>query len=66
MDVFLDDVLYIKEAQMEIGNIGKKHYYLEQNPLTKELSIVLDNWETGKRRTYTNKNVIRKIICMLV
>lgn len=51
---------------MEIGKKGNKHYYLKQNPLTKEISIVVDNWSNGKRRTYTNKAMMRKIFCMLV
>lgn len=51
---------------MEIGKKDRKHYYLEQNPLTKEIRIVVDDWSNGKRRTYTNKKMIRKIFCMLV
>lgn len=48
---------------MHIGVKNKRHYYLEQNPLTKEIYIVVDNWNNGKRRTYTNKEMIRKIFC---
>lgn len=51
---------------MEIGKKYDKHYYLEQNPLTKELKIIVDDWSNGKRKTYTNKAMIRKIFCMLV
>ena len=51
---------------MEIGRKGSKHYYLKQNPLTKEQRIVVDDWSNEKRRTYTNKAMIRKIFCMLV
>lgn len=51
---------------MEIGKKDDKHYYLEQNPLTKELKIIVDDWSNGKRKTYTNKAMIRKIFCMLV
>lgn len=51
---------------MEIGEKEKKHYYLEQNPLTKELYIIMDDWRNKKRRTYTDKNMIRKIFCMFV
>lgn len=51
---------------MEIGNKDGKHYYLEQNPLTKALYVTVDDWNTRKRRTYTNKNMIRKIFCMFV
>lgn len=51
---------------MEIGVKNNKHYYLEQNPLTKKLYIYVDDWSTRKRRTYTNKNMLQKIFCMLV
>lgn len=51
---------------MLIGNKDGKNYYLEQNPLTKELRIEVDALSTGKRRTYTNKKIIRKIFCMFV
>lgn len=51
---------------MEIGKKGSKHYYLEQNPLTKELKIIVDDWSNGKRRTYTNKAMMRKFFSMLV
>jgi hypothetical protein len=51
---------------MQIGVKSNKHYYLEQNPLTKEIQIIVDNWSNGKRRTYTNKAMIRKIFCMLM
>lgn len=51
---------------MEIGKKESKHYYLEQNPLTKEMQVVVDDWSNGKRRTYTNKAMIRKIFCMLI
>lgn len=50
---------------MEIGKKDNKHYYLKQNPLTKEISIVVDDWSNGKRRIYTNKAMMRKIFCML-
>lgn len=51
---------------MQIGTKNGKHYYLEQNPLTKEIYIEVHNWNNGKQRTYTSKNMIRKIFCMLV
>lgn len=51
---------------MQIGVKNNKHYYLEQNPLTKELRIVVDDWSKRKRRTYTNKAMIRKIFSMLI
>lgn len=51
---------------MQIGVKNDKHFYLEQNPLTKEICIVVDDWSNGKRRTYTNKTMMRKIFCMLV
>lgn len=51
---------------MEIGVKNNKHYYLEQNPLTKEIRIDVDDWSNGKHRTYTNKAMMRKIFCMLV
>lgn len=51
---------------MQIGVKDNKHYYLEQDPLTKELRIIVDDWSKRKRRTYTNKATIRKIFCMLV
>ncbi len=51
---------------MEIGVKDNKHYYLKQNPLTKELYIIVDNWGNRKRRIYKNKGMIRKIFCMLV
>lgn len=51
---------------MQIGAMGNKHYYLEQNPLTKEIYIEERNWSTRKIRTYTNKAVIRKFFCMLM
>lgn len=53
-------------GKMLIGNKDGKNYYLEQNPLTKELRIEVDALSTGKRRTYTNKKIIRKIFCMFV
>lgn len=51
---------------MQIGVKDNKHYYLEQNPLTKELKIIVDDWSNGKQRTYTNKAMMRKIFSMLV
>lgn len=51
---------------MQIGTKDGKNYYLEQNPLTKEIRIEVHNWRTRKRRTYTNKAMIRKIFCMLM
>lgn len=54
------------EVAMEIGKKGNKHYYLEQNLLTKEIRIIVDDWSNGKRRTYTNRAMMRKIFCMLV
>lgn len=51
---------------MLIGNRNGKNYYLEQNPLTKRLRIEVDTLSTGSRRTYTNKNIIRKILYMFV
>lgn len=51
---------------MQIGVIGDRHYYLKQNPLTKEICIEVHNWSTRKRRTYTNKSMMRKIFSMLV
>lgn len=51
---------------MQIGVKDNKYYYLEQNPLTKEIRIVVDDWSNGKRRTYTNKAMMRKIFCMFV
>lgn len=51
---------------MQIGVKNNKHYYLEQNPLTKEIRIVVNDWSNGKRRIYTNKAMMRKIFCMLV
>lgn len=51
---------------IQIGVRGDRHYYLEQNPLTKELRIEVHNWSTRKRRTYTNKAMMRKIFCMLI
>lgn len=54
------------EINMKIGVKNGKHYYLEQNPLIKELYVNVDNWNNGKRRTYTNKNMIQKIFCMFV
>lgn len=51
---------------MLIGYKDGKNYYLEQNPLTKELRIEIDTLSTGSQRTYTNKDMIRKIFCMFV
>lgn len=51
---------------MQIGVKNNKHYYLEQNPLTIEIRIVVNDWPNGKRRNYTNKAMMRKIFCMLV
>ncbi len=51
---------------MLLGSINKKNYYLEQNPMTKQFRIEVDNLNTGKRRTYTNSCVMRKIICMFI
>lgn len=51
---------------MLIGNKNGKNYYLEQNPLTKDLRIDVDTLSTGSRRIYTNKDMIRKIFCMFV
>lgn len=64
---FSDELyLFRQEETMEIGKKDNKHYYLEQNPLTKELKIIVDDWSDGKRRTYTNKEMMRKIFSMLV
>lgn len=51
---------------MPIGIKNGRHYHLEQNPLTKEIYINVYNCKNGKRRTYKNKSMIRKIFCMLV
>ncbi len=51
---------------MQIGVKGNRHYYLEQNPLTKEIFLEMHNWNNGKRRTYTNKEMIRRIFCMFM
>lgn len=51
---------------MEIGVKDNKHYYLEQDLLTKKIRIEVHDWSTRKKRTYTNKAMIRKIFCMLV
>lgn len=51
---------------MFIGKKNGKNYYLEQNPLTKELRIEVNTLANRKRRTYTNKKMIQKIFCMLV
>ena len=49
---------------MEIGVKGNKHYYLKQNPLTKDIYITVNDFSKEKTRTYKNKNMIRKIFCM--
>ena len=51
---------------MLLGSKNRKNYYLQQNPLTKQLKIEVDDLETGKRRTYTNRNAVMKMICMFV
>ena len=41
----------------------ERQVILEQNPLTKEFSVVIYNKLTQKKRTYRNQKTMHKLIC---
>ena len=41
----------------------ERQVILEQNPLTKEFSVVIYNKSTQKKRTYRNQKTMHKLIC---
>ena len=59
----MDSWKYLKEGviTMLLKDENGKQIVLNQNPLTKELSITVINKVTRKRRTYRNKKMIYKL-----
>lgn len=51
---------------MLLGEHNGKQYVLEQNPLTKEFRVEVNDKETGKKRIYTNSRMMKRLVCMFL
>ena len=49
-----------------LGRCEGKQYSLDQDPLTKEITLYVDNLMTGSYRKYNNKRMIAKIFSMVI
>ena len=48
---------------MLIQDTKERQVVLEQNPHTKEFTVVVYNKETGKKRVYKSQKMMHKLIC---
>lgn len=48
---------------MLLQDNNERQVALEQNPLTKEFSVMVYNKISGKKTTYNNQKMMHKLIC---
>ena len=48
---------------MLLYNDKERQVVLDQDVLSKELSITIYNKATGKKRTYSNRDMVRRLFC---